>query len=76
MTGMDPDHVLHELEADGGRHDPSEFRDEPTVRGKFVRDLSEAPLPAAVRGQVLRIGLSALDGRSDLWPSAVADGWE
>jgi hypothetical protein len=76
MTGMDSDDLLLELVADGGRHDPSAFRDEPTVRGKFVRDVSEAPLPAAMRDQVLRIGLSALDGRSNLWPSAAADGWE
>ncbi len=71
---MDPDEMLLDLMADGGQHEPDEFRDEPTVRGKFVRDVGEAPLAPDEREQIRRIGLSALAGRADLWPSA--DGWE
>ena len=75
---MDPDQLLLELLADGGQHDLEAFRDEPTVRGKFARDINEAPLPSDVREQVRRIGLSALDGRPDLWPAphTRADNWE
>jgi hypothetical protein len=71
---VDPDELLLGMLADGGDHATDEFRDEPTVRGKFVRDVAEAPLSADDREHIRRIGLSALQGRSDLWPAA--DGWE
>lgn len=42
---------------------------EQTVRGQFVRDVTDAPdLDAALRERVLTIGLRALEGRDDLDP--------
>jgi hypothetical protein len=74
---VEPDELLLELLADGGQYEPDEFRDEPTVRGKFVRDVGEAPLPPDEREQIRRIGLSALAGRSDIWPATqTRDSWE
>jgi len=40
--------------------------DEPTVRGRFVRDVLEAELPDQQRKRVLVTGLRALEGRDDL----------
>ncbi len=78
MTGFDPDELLLELLADGGQYDADEFRDEPTVRGKFVRDVAEAPLPTDIREQVRKIGLSALRGDAGVWPvpAARSESWE
>ena len=47
-------------------YDLDEIREEPTVRGQFVRDVMDADLPTDERRRVLRMGLRALDGRDDL----------
>lgn len=39
---------------------------EQTVRGQFVRDVSDAPLDDALRQKVIVTGLRALEGRDDL----------
>ena len=39
---------------------------EPTVKGQFVRDVTQAPLDEALRRRVLITGLRALEGREDL----------
>jgi hypothetical protein len=47
-------------------YDLAAIRDEPTVRGQFVRDVFEAELGEDERRRVLVTGLRALDGRDDL----------
>ena len=47
-------------------YDLDQIREEPTVRGQFVRDVIGADLPEDERRRVLRMGLRALDGRDDL----------
>lgn len=47
-------------------YDLAEIREEPTVRGQFVRDVLEAALPEEEERRILRMGLRALDGRGDL----------
>jgi hypothetical protein len=41
---------------------------EPTVRGRFVRDVLGATLDEDERRRVLLVGLRALEGRADLGP--------
>ena len=47
-------------------YDIGAIREEPTVRGAFVRDLMEADLDDDERHRVIITGLRALEGRSDL----------
>ena len=47
-------------------YDLEEIREEPTVKGQFVRDVLEAVLPEEEQRRILRMGLRALDGRDDL----------
>ena len=47
-------------------YDLEEIREEPTVKGQFVRDVLEAALPEEEQRRILRMGLRALDGRDDL----------
>jgi len=43
------------------------LRDEPTVRGQFIRDVvDDATLDESTRQRIITTGLRALDGRSDL----------
>ena len=46
-------------------YDVEALMGEPTVRGQFVRDVSEADLDDETRRRVLVTGLRALDGRAD-----------
>jgi DNA repair exonuclease SbcCD nuclease subunit len=46
--------------------DVDTLRDEPTIRGQFVRDVHDAGLADDRRDSVLRIGLRALAGHSEL----------
>ena len=47
-------------------YDLAVIKEEPTVRGAFVRDLMEADLDDDERHRVIITGLRALEGRSDL----------
>lgn len=47
-------------------YDLIRLREEPTVRGQFVRDVEASNLPAEQKARVLITGLRALDGRDDL----------
>lgn len=47
-------------------YDVASIKDEPTVRGQFVRDVMAADLSEDERRRVLITGLRALEGRSDL----------
>jgi DNA repair exonuclease SbcCD nuclease subunit len=46
-------------------YDVERLREEPTVRGAFVRDVLEANLPEDESRRILVTGLRALDGRGD-----------
>jgi DNA repair protein SbcD/Mre11 len=46
--------------------DFEQLRDEPTIRGQFVRDVQESSLPDERRDRVLLIGLRALTGHKEL----------
>lgn len=50
----------------GVAHDLDALAEEPTVRGRFVRDVLAADLHEDRRRRVLTIGLRALEGRTDL----------
>ncbi|HEX4211880.1 MAG TPA: metallophosphoesterase [Candidatus Dormibacteraeota bacterium] len=47
-------------------HDLDALLDEPTVRGRFVREVMDAPLSEEDRTRVLRMGLRALEERGSL----------
>lgn len=47
-------------------YDVEKLRSEQTVRGQFVRQVSDGDLPDALKERVLITGLRALDGRQDL----------
>jgi hypothetical protein len=47
-------------------YDLVRIRQEPTVRGQFVRDVQASPLSAQERQRIIVTGLRALDGRADL----------
>ena len=47
-------------------YDLEQIREEPTVKGQFVRDVLEAALPEEEQRRILRMGLHALDGRDNL----------
>jgi DNA repair protein SbcD/Mre11 len=47
-------------------HDLDALLDEPTVRGRFVREVMDAPLSEEDRTRVLQIGLRALEERGSL----------
>lgn len=50
----------------GVAHDLEALAEEPTIRGRFVRDVLAADLDEDRRRRVLTIGLRALEGRTDL----------
>ena len=47
-------------------YDTDSIRQEPTVRGQFVRDVLDSGLPSDEKLRVVVTGLRALDGRTDL----------
>ena len=47
-------------------YDLEQIREEPTVKGQFVRDVLEAALLEEEQRRILTVGLRALDGRDDL----------
>ena len=47
-------------------YDMESIRQEPTVRGQFVRDVLDSDLSEDEKRRVVVTGLRALDGRSDL----------
>ena len=47
-------------------YDMESIRQEPTVRGQFVRDVLDSDLPEDEKRRVVVTGLRALDGRTDL----------
>ena len=47
-------------------YDLERLRSEQTVRGEFVRDVSDAEMSSTLKQKVLATGLRALDGRQDL----------
>jgi len=63
-TGLDAYHVqFGRLEP---THDLVSLASEPTVRGRFVKDVLASDLPEAELRRVLAVGLRALQGRDDL----------
>ncbi len=79
---LDPDIDLHPEDLDGAApwldglqvrmgdirpaYDLESLKEEPTVRGQFVREVLAAGLPWDEERRVLMTGLRALDGREDL----------
>src|SRR5215472_17139540 len=47
-------------------HDLAMLASEPTVRGRFVKDVLASELAEDERRRVIAVGLRALEGRSDL----------
>ena len=47
-------------------YDMESIRQEPTVRGQFVRDVLDSDLAEDEKHRVVVTGLRALDGRTDL----------
>ena len=60
------DSVLVEIGDVNSAYDLDLIREEPTVRGEFVRDLSNQDIPEDEKRRILVTGLRALDGRDDL----------
>lgn len=64
--GVHLDAVVWRLDRLGIAFDLDAIADEPTVRGRFVRDVRAADLDADQRMRILTAGLRALAGRHDL----------
>ena len=60
------DSVLVEVGAVHVAYDLDLIREEPTVRGEFVREVSNQEIPEDEKRRILVTGLRALDGRDDL----------
>ena len=60
------DSVLVEVADVNIAYDLDMIREEPTVRGEFVREVSNQDIPEAEKRRILVTGLRALDGRGDL----------
>ena len=57
LVEVGPVHIAYDFES---------IREEQTVRGEFVREVSEQDLPEEEKRRILVTGLRALDGRDDL----------
>jgi DNA repair protein SbcD/Mre11 len=70
VLSSEPAHSLDQLELRVGRvtegFDLERIRDEPTVRGQFVRDVLDSELADDEQRRVIATGLRALSGRDDL----------
>ncbi len=60
------DSVLVEVGDVNIAYDLEQIREEPTVRGEFVREVSNQDIPEEEKQRILITGLRALDGRDDL----------